>query len=270
MKNHIKIVTLLLFVSLSGCNKDDNPVEPGSSDNNSITIWYGSKDYPADSLKSWGLGKTQESYYHNDKDYYWYIDQATTGSASGNNCGPSSVTMAIKWYDKNFSKSAADARDMYPNNGGWWYTNNITDYLNHYSIPNSTVQFTGSAQLEDIIKNGSIVILCINTDYLRMNSSSTQRVDRFYSYSSGHFIVVKGARTVDNEMYFETYDPNNWYQKYSDNSMKGENRHYRSEDLSASIKNWWNYLIVIQKNQLGKKYIDNSVDTKSIPVAWGR
>ena len=267
MKTYLKLSVLVLFVLLSGCKKDDNPVSPSSPDN---SIWYGGTEYSPDSLIAWGFGKTQESYYHNDKDYVWYIDQATTGYASGNNCGPSSATMAVKWYEKDFTKTAADARDMYPNSGGWWYTDNITDYLNHYSIPNSTVQFTGASQLEDLIKNGSIAILCINTDYLRMTSDNSYRVDRFYSYSSGHFIVVKGARTVDNELFFETYDPNNWYAKYSDNTMKGENRHYRSEDLSASIKNWWNYLIVIPKNQLSKKSIDNEVNPDSIPIAWGR
>ena len=271
MKKSILLYMVFVFLFISGCKKEDSPVEPGTTENPGPTnIIYDGKVYSADSLVSWGMGKSEKEYYHNDKDYNWYIDQANTGPASGNNCGPSSVTMAAKWYDKNFNKTAEDARNMYPNDNGWWYTNNIIDYLNHYSIPNSTLRFNDYTQLENIVKDGNIVILCISTAYLNLNSNSKQRVDRFYGYAGGHFFVVKGVRKVDNETYFEVYDPNNWNAKYSDNSPKGKNRHYRSGDISAAISNWWNYLIVISKNKLSKKVDTFIVKPDSIPNAWGR
>lgn len=234
------------------------------------SVWYDGIFYSSDSLKTWGMGNKQIDYFHNDCNYSWYIDQAVTGQSSNNNCGPASVTMAAKWYDKNFTETTEDARNTYYLNGGWWYTNNIIDYLNKYSISNITVQYVGTDQIASIIKNGDIAILCINTAYLTYNSNSAQRVDRFYSYSSGHFLVVKGIRTIDNKIYIEVYDPNNWYAEYSDNSTKGKNRHYRSEDLSNAIKNWWNYLIIVSRNTLNKFSYKYKVDPSTIENNWGK
>jgi hypothetical protein len=268
MKKFLILPVFILLV-FYGCGKDSNPVElVGNPPANSV--WYDGNSYDADSLKSWGMGSTQIEYIHNDKDYDWYIDQANTGSAAVNNCGPSCVTMAIKWYDKNFSKTAADARNMFPLNGGWWYTNNIIDYLNYYEIKNSTISFSDSAQLENVLKDGNIAILCISTAYLRYNNNQTQRVDRFYSYASGHFIVIKGIRKVDNEIYFEAYDPNSWNGKYTDGSLKGKNRHYRSGDISNAIKKWWNYIIVISKNNLAKSLNARVVKSVNIKHMWGK
>jgi len=270
MKKNILLLIAFILLMISGCNKDDNPVEPEYNNPTSNYILYDGKEYSNDSLAVWGLGKSETDYYHNDRDYDWYIDQGGTGSASANNCGPSCATMAAKWFNKNFSKTAEDARNMYPNNNGWWYTNNIIDYLNHYSITNSTFPFYNSAQLEDVIENGNIVILCISTEYLRYNPKQSQRVDRFYTYESGHFIVVKGVRKVDNETYFEVYDSNNWFAKCSDNSPKGKNRHYRASDISAAVSNWWNYIIVVSKNKLSKSYESSEIDPASIKHMWGR
>lgn len=268
MKKSILLYTVFVFLFISGCKNKDNPVEPDNP--GSTDIMYDGKVYSADSLTAWGMGKSETEYYHNDKDYNWYIDQGNTGPASGNNCGPTSVTMAAKWYNKDFSKTAEDARNMYPNDNGWWYTNNIIDYLNYYKIPNTTLRFNDYTQLESIIKDGNIAILCISTAYFKFNGNSRQRVDRFYSYASGHFFVVKGVRKVDNETYFEVYDPNNWNAKYSDNSPKGKNRHYRASEISEAVTNWWDYMIVISKNKLSKKFDTFSVEPNSIPNAWGR
>lgn len=266
-----KYFLLLFFLLLwiQGCRKDDNPVEPnqGSQEAN---ILYNGKEYPSQSLSDWGMGSAQKEYVHNDKDYEWYIDQVNTGQAAQNNCGPSCATMAIKWYDKNFSKTAEDARDMYPMNNGWWYTNNIIDYLNYYNIPNATFSFTGAEQLENILKDGNIAIICISTEFLRYNSKMNQRVDRFYSYASGHFLVLKGFRKVDDETFFEAYDSNNWNEVYSDGSQKGKSRHYRAVDISNAIKNWWKYVIIINKNKIAKIFAYPSVDTEKIIHMWGR
>ena len=265
MKRKVLSIVFVVIV-IFGCKKDDNPTEPIGAN----SIWYDGISYPVDSLQKWGFGITQLDYNHNDTDYSWYIDQGNTGYASSNNCGPTSVTMAAKWFDKNFSKTVEEARNTYPNNGGWWYTNNIIDYLNKYSIYNSTVSFRDSLQLTDIIKSGNIFILCINTQYLKYNSNQSQRINRFYSYGGGHFILIKGVRNVDNKLLFEAYDPNSINMKYSDNSLKGKNRHYSYPDLSSAIKQWWNYIIVISKNRFNKNIDAFRVNTKAITHAWGR
>lgn len=223
-------------------------------------FWYDRQCYPNQNLVDWGLGNTEMQYDHNDREYDWYIDQANTGTHSSDNCGPSSVTMAAKWYDSGFTKTAEDARNAYRPEGGWWYTSDIINYLTDNSIPNTTSYYTGTNQLKGIIQNGGIMILCIDTTYLTMNYNDDVRVDRFYTYSGGHFLVVKGVRTVDSNLYYEVYDPNNWGATYTDGSEKGKNRHYREIDLAYSIVNWWNYAIVIYPESSAYRRMEKWLD----------
>ncbi len=146
------------------------------------------------------------------------------------------------------------------------------DYLNLHSIPNSVVSFTDSLQIAEIIKSEMVIILCLNTAHLKRTIRGEDRLDRFYSYADGHFLVVKGVRTVDNHMYFETYDPNNWGMTYYDSSQKGENRHYRASDITAAVKNWWNYLIVVSPKKLEpyKFSLEGIVDSSEIEHQRGR
>ncbi len=238
----------------------------------SNSIWYDWMCYPMDYLDDWGMGSVQQEYFHNDRSYSWYIDQKYTGPHSNNNCGPSSVTMAALWSDSTFELTCEDARETYRPDGGWWYTNNIVDYLNLHSIPNSVVSFTDSIQIAEIIKSEMVIILCLNTAHLRRTIRGEDRLDRFYSYADGHFLVVKGVRTVDNHMYFETYDPNNWGMTYYDSSQKGENRHYRASDITAAVQNWWNYLIVVspKKPEPHKFSLEGIVDSSEIEHQRGR
>ncbi|MCP4346012.1 MAG: hypothetical protein GY795_10865 [Desulfobacterales bacterium] len=235
-------------------------------------FWYDWLCYPSEFLPDWGLGNTEQEYYHNDRNYDWYIDQADTGTHSNDNCGPSSVTMAAKWYDKTFDKTTEDARAMYRPEGGWWYTTDIINYLNHYSIQNKTSLFENSEQLAEIIKQGCIIILCLDTSYIRQNYSSEERVDRFYFYSGGHFLIVKGSRKIDNELFFEVYDPNNWHKTYDDDTEKGENRHYRAEDIYQAVSEWWNYFIAVYPATGGgdtDKWL-HEVDPDKTGHMWGK
>jgi hypothetical protein len=239
------------------------------------TFWYDwGYYYEAPFLSTWGMGAVQNSYAHADRRYDWYIDQADTGASADNNCGPSSVTMGIKWYNPTFSKTAEDARNTYPEGGGLWYTFDIINYLNLYSVPNTTSYFSGTNQLMGILGQGNLVILCISTAYLTQNYASEQRVGRFYSLASGHFLVVKGYRVVDGQVFFEVYDPNNWRAVYADATPKGRNRHLLAGELADAIANWWNFLIVIPPRAgAGGAAKANMwlkpVDPKQIGHMWG-
>lgn len=205
--------------------------------------WTYYKETP--SLEIWGLGAFESGYRQVDRGYDWYIDQADTGEHSNDNCGPSSVTMGIKWYSQGFNGTAADARNAYRPTGGWWSTRDIINYLNLNSVPNTTSTFIGADQLVGLLDQGKIMILCINTGYLSRNYEGEQRVGRFYGFAGGHFLVVKGWRSTANGLFFEVYDPNNWHAQYEDSTPKGRNRHLLASDLAQSIINWWRYLIVI-------------------------
>lgn len=238
---------------------------------------------PSNTLKRWGLGRTQSEYVSNNRPYSWYIDQGNTGYYSNNNCGPSSTTMALKWYNRNFSKTAEDARNTYLENGGWWRTTDVTNYLSLNNARYSVINNSGEGTLKNILKQGNIAILCIDTSYLSYNGNSEQRVGRFYDYQGGHFIVVKGYIVVDGRTYFEVYDPNNWDETYSDGQAKGQNRYYASTELMNAMNNWWNYLIVVNNNSsrvLKKSAIESSailqnkadakLDINKIKVGYGK
>ncbi|WP_235828909.1 C39 family peptidase [Anaerosacchariphilus polymeriproducens] len=194
---------------------------------------------------SWGLGYYQTEYVSNNRPYDWYIDQKNTGTYANNNCGPSSVTMALKWKNGYFNKTAEDARNTYPRNGGWWSTDDIAKYLDLYGAKYQ-IQPISQNNLKSILKQGNIAILCINTSYIPYNGNTNQRVGRFYNFGGGHFIVVKGYRVVDGKTYFETYDPNSWNESYQDGQLKGKDRYYQSDYLMNAARRWWSYSIVIQ------------------------
>jgi hypothetical protein len=239
-------------------------------------FWYDWRYYyQTPILSTWGLGAPQNGYAHADRAYEWYIDQADTGACADNNCGPSSVTMAIKWFEPGFSRTAADARDTYPEGGGWWYTSDIINYLNLYSVPNTTSAFTGTNQLVGILSQSNLVILCISTAYLTPDYTPEHRVGRFYSYAGGHFLVAKGWRVADSALFFEVYDPNNWHAAYADGTPKGRNRHLAASDLASAIANWWNYLIVLPAPGGGGGGAGQAswlvpVDPRRIVHMWGR
>lgn len=243
-----------------------------------------STSIPSNTLRKWGLGTTEDEYVSNNRPYSWYIDQGDTGEYSNNNCGPSSATMSLKWYNSNFSKTAEDARNTYLENGGWWKTTDVTNYLSLNNAKYSVLNNSGEGFLENTLKQGNIIILCIDTSYLSYNDNSEQRVGRFYDYQGGHFIVVKGYIVVDGKTYFEVYDPNNWGETYSDGQPKGKDRYYASTELMNAMSNWWNYLIVVNNNDstaaLNNSSIENSailqnnatakLDINKIKVGYGK
>lgn len=223
-------------------------------------------------LPEWGFGNVQNTYRSLDKKISWYIDQAATGEHSSNNCGPATVAMCGMWSDPDFSGSAEEARDTYPLEGGWWYTNNVIDYLDIKSIPNRIEAFKGTDHLKEVIDNGEIFITCLNTKYLRRETNTTRRTGRFYNYADGHFLVGKGYRIADDTLFIESYDPNNWNNKYTDNSPMGKNRHYHGSDMESAITEWWNYLIIIsaKTSVVAKKAVHpNALSPDVIPHNWG-
>jgi len=206
-------------------------------------------------LKSYGLGIRQIEYVTAEARHYdWYMDQYNTGQFSSINCGPTSVTMAMKWADESFDKTPKDARNTYLPTGGWWYTSDIINYLNLYNFNNYTFSVNGSPNLiKQEIDNGKILILCIDASKLAYNSNSYQHTDSFYQNVTGHFVVVKGYTEINDILYFEIYDPYSMEQEYpSSDQEKGKNRYWRwDSELSDAISSWWDYAIVVTPKTRG-------------------
>lgn len=221
--------------------------------------------------QSLGLGKYETEYIYNDREYEWYIDQFDTGTYNYENCGPSSVTMAIKWANPSFDKTAEDARNTYRNEGGWWYTYDITNYLDKNNIKNSISDNIKESSMKQELKDGNILILCIDSNYITYNPENEEHVGRHYPYGGGHFIVIKGYKVVDDKTYFEVYDPNSWNDVYENGTKKGKDRYYSSEDVIKSMENWWPYMIVVSdKKSGGYGEETNKVDINKIIHSSGK
>jgi hypothetical protein len=235
-----------------------------SSSNNSYTA-------------SWGMGGFQKPPVFNNREYEWYMDQANTGTHSYNNCGPTTTVMASLWSDPDHPDTPADARSRYRSEGGWWYTNDIVSYLDDYNIPNYIVQLgTSSTSSAGILKGeleqGSIALLCLDMYFVEYQSMDEYRTNKFYRTDSqewGHFMLIKGYREVDGELYWETYDSNNWWMTYKDGTAKGKDRYYHFAEIQEATSAWWNYAIIVSEKGM-KKDSPAALDIADIPAASGR
>lgn len=225
---------------------------------------------------SWGLGHFINKTKNNNRDYNWYIDQSTSGNFASVNCGPASVTMAIKWADPAFTKTALDARMTYEVSGGWWFTNDIDAYLNDNNISHAIIGLSinkdSSGQiLSHQLDHQQVIILCLDMNYVRSVSDQERRVDKFYPTTPGwgHFIVLKGYKIVDGDLFFEAYDPYSFGQTNTDQTLKGMNRYYRNEDLAAACGPWWNFAFVIAKKgeNLSLDAAKRKLNPLHVPVA---
>lgn len=237
MKKHYFIFYLIITVLTFSCKKESEIIK--------VT-----------EMESYGLGHNVTASNSLNKAFDWYYDQGTSGQFSSINCGPAAVTMAIKWSDSTFKKTTEDARKTYRPDGGLWYTTDIVNYLSLNGIDNSYTSLPDNFQtIKNYLDKNCIVILCLDNYYIRYNSNASQHIDRFYQVSSpasGHFIVVKGYRQVDNKFYFEAYDPYSIGEKYPlTTKLKGQDRYYLSDDLEQATNLWWDWAIVVA--QKGKQ-----------------
>src|SRR5580692_689814 len=189
----------------------------------------------------WGLGQFILEEVSNNRSYEWYIDQGTTGEYADVNCGPSSVTMAIHWYDSTFTQTPEDARAEFGPQGSLWYPIYINEYLEQYNVPYIQLTLGDSAtQTRDILKaqldSGRIVVLILFTGPIR-TSTTPGRVDKYYGDDFGHFLVVKGYKELDDDFFFEVYDPWDFGAAYSDGQLMGKDRYYRYSDIYLACEN---------------------------------
>lgn len=216
-----------------------------------------------------GLGMETTKKVSNDVKNEWYIDQGNTGQYSLVNCGPTSVTMAIKWADSLYYGNPQSARSMYHPEGGWWYTNNIISFLNYRQVNNYVIPLGDMSSLTSELDRGNIAILCLDMFFISDEVKGRWHVDKFYATANagwGHFIVVKGYRIADGKLLFEAYDPYGFGKTYTDGAPKGKNRYYRSEDIDDSTGRWWDFAIIVSREP-GKG--EGALDPSTIPHKYG-
>jgi len=180
------------------------------------------------------------------------------------------ATMVIKWFEKEFSKTPEDARNSIHPAGGWWYTGDILNYLNKYSVHNATIELEDAKSLTDELEKGNIIILCLDMYFVRNAANDQWHIDKFYKTLNsewGHFILLKGYKLVYNQLFFEVYDSNSLGAVYNDNSLKGKERYYRFSDLDKATNLWWDYAIIVSKEKFKTSH---GVDTEKIKHKYGK
>jgi len=104
-------------------------------------------------------------------------------------------------------------------------------------------------------------------NYIRISRNDQWHSDKFYNNNvGGHFIILKGYKLVDHELFFEVYDSNSFGTVYNDRSLKGKDRYYRFSDLDKATSIWWDYAIIVSRES-SKSPI--GVDTKKIIHKYG-
>lgn len=231
-KHKIWLLLLSIVLILSGCSKS----LPEPTFENSLL---------KSNLETWGLGSFWIDYASSERSYEWYMDQGNTGTHSGDNCGPTSAAMAAKWYDEETGLTPEIARNAYASTGGWWYTNDVESILNDYKVPYEIQYDFTVEEMVSQLHQGRILLICNKMDYIPYNPDDSQRLNRFYTYNDGHFLIVKGYLKTEKGTFFEVYDPNSWGEVYGEGTLMGKDRYYESEALLNSIKNWWYAMFII-------------------------
>lgn len=177
----------------------------------------------------------------NDRDYDWYMDQAHTGEYSDGNCGPTSLAMILKWLDGNSAATGESLRNEIPNDGDWWTTNIFDSYFENKQIDIDDVIYTKPEDITNLIDKNEIVLVCLSMgEILPVPNPDKTNMGRFYKFDGGHFLLIKGYKIIDDELYYEVYDPNNWDMTYSETGEPmGKDRLYKATEMHKAIVNWW-------------------------------
>jgi hypothetical protein len=243
-RKHVVLIIAIVLLIFSACQEVEITERDRLIEEQSARI--------ESNVDEWFGGQEVNYYVGNNRDYNWFIDQGETGEHSNNNCGPSSAVMALHWLDESFSETAEDARNKYLLQGGWWSTNTVQTYFKGHNVDygfiffNSDDKESGIIEMKETIEDNSIILLCVDMGYIPVDPRVDMRINRFYDYDDGHFIIVKGYVEVDDDSYFEVYDPNNWGQTYpNDGTPRGKDRYFSADSLMDAIVNWWDIGYVI-------------------------
>ncbi|MEN6478292.1 MAG: hypothetical protein ABFD20_01480, partial [Anaerolineales bacterium] len=182
-------------------------------------------------------------------DWYRYQGAAESGACASVNCGPTSVAMAIQFARNNLYVPISEIR-AYVSGTECDGTNStqLRAALTYWGVSYRNI-YGMSAVRDAVNTNGHIVLVPVimgaispGADYEVWNSSPTANTGRYYSFSGGHWLVVRGLS--DDGNWVKVYDPNVWASGkyyYADGTPKGKDRLYRYSEFAqafAQNSNW--------------------------------
>ena len=175
-------------------------------------------------------------------DLNWYRTQFNTGEQS--NCGPATVSMAVAWAKGEYVPVSTVRQQV-----GWHEERLGATTLEelHLSLMKNDVnvrfrRLYSAQNLFQVIDSGNIAIVLLETGEIpRIQSRPLDTpFGRYYEYSQGHYVVVKGY--TKDKRYVIVHDPipSDWgsnSMRYSDGiSMIGRNRFYAVDDFLKAIR----------------------------------
>lgn len=189
----------------------------------------------------------KERVHANDRDYDWYMDQKDTGKYADGNCGPTSVAMVAKWLDPASKTTGESARGENIQDGQWWSTDIIEDFFRRRHIDYTSMLYKTPETVTDAIDAGDILLVCINTEFLeRSKRPQEDHTGKFYDFSGGHFLLIKGYEVRDGKLYYQVYDPNSWGETYlGTREPLGKDRLYRADQMETALKKWWMWMYAV-------------------------
>lgn len=157
---------------------------------------------------------------HLNRDYSWFIDQYNTGTHKVTNCGPCVAAMSMKWFDPALNATAEKLRSETKPNGDPWSTGDIQRTLKKYKVPYEAKQMSNISDLVNEIKNGRLVLVCIDAYDLS---------EIYPQPDTGHFILLKGyTMQEDGTIRFEAYNP-----------AAPKDSIYHAKNIADAMSNWW-------------------------------
>jgi len=162
------------------------------------------------------------------RNYDWYIDQYETGEYRMNNCGPTCVIMAAKWYDENFKPTAEEARNWNINEGEDWNLKIMQEFFNSENIPYEIYEKMNYDSVSMLLDMGNIIIVPVSMKYIKENNFNNNEGD--------HFVIIKGKIALGGKEYFEVYDPNSSQEKDTDGKLKGKDCLYLCDEVIEASK----------------------------------
>lgn len=204
---------------------------------------------------SWGMGTKVTKSVSNDKSYEWYVDQISTGRNAELNCGPSVIEMAAKWQDENSVLTVEDIVNKYIPDENMYIgvgTYELLTWLENYNVRCKVLPDINQDSLVDEIDKGNIVIVGLDFKYMESNPNNKERVGSIIHKIDSdsrilHGVIVKGYKIVDEQLYFETYDPASGNRTYDDGQLIGKNRYYKSDKFIEAANMYFPDVIIIEK-----------------------
>jgi len=158
-----------------------------------------------------GQGKAglQHTVVENGRNYEWYYSQMDASVYSAVNCMPANVCMGAKWYDRAFSRTPKELRELYDITTGWSIFQ-VTQTLDKLEIPYDVKTATKEGIL-GVLDGGGVALV----------QFSENNPDQ-----EGHCMLIYGYESYGETLEFLVNDPgyhgDNLYGKPSGSGLRME------------------------------------------------